>query len=263
MNTLVLLEREDALACITLNRPECANVLDVAAGECLASRIEEVARDPSVRALLLRARGPQFCGGGDIAGMTASGEGLAQLLARHLPALHRAVLQLARLPVPVVSAVQGPLGGGGIGLALCADVVLAAESVKMRGGYTAIGLSPDVGTSWLLARRVGAARAKEILFTNRTFSAVECLQMGLFSQLWPDGELADRAQDLARLLARSATGALIRTKALVDGAASRTLAEQLALEQRWMVECAGGPDAIEGVQAFMQRRPPTFVGRGP
>jgi 2-(1,2-epoxy-1,2-dihydrophenyl)acetyl-CoA isomerase len=255
----VLLERQDGIAVITLNRPARANVLDLELSAALVAVVHGLADDlAGVRAVLLQSRGPQFCGGGDIGDFVRAGDGIAALLDAHIPALHGAIARLATLPVPVVSAVQGPVGGGGIGLALCADIVLAAESMKLRGGYTAIGLTPDAGASWLLARRAGTARAKEIFLTNQPVPAQRCLDWGIVSAVWPDAELAARAQALVAQLARGATGALGRAKQLIDSAPLHTLAEHLEHEHRAMVASGGSPEAREGVAAFAEKRAPVF-----
>lgn len=262
MSSAVLLDRRDGIAVITLNRPERANVLDLELSAALIAAVDAVAEDTSVRALLLRAEGRHFCGGGDIGDFVKARHDIGSLLDTHIPPLHRAIARLAGLPVPVVSALNGPIGGGGIGLALCADVVLAAESMKLRGGYSAIGLTPDAGASWFLARRVGAARAKEIFFTNAPLSAQRCLDWGIVSAVWPDAELAERATALVASLARGATGALGRAKWLVDNAALHSLAEHLDHEHRAMVVSGRTADAVEGVTAFAEKRVPVF-GRTP
>jgi 2-(1,2-epoxy-1,2-dihydrophenyl)acetyl-CoA isomerase len=167
MTSAVTLAVEGGVALLTLNRPERANVIDgdfTTAMAAVLLQVSEGVTKGQVRAVLLQARGAQFCAGGDIAGMVKAGDQLAAMMDSGLPALNDIILRLATLPVPLISAVQGSVGGGGIGLALSADIVLAAESMKLRGGYTAIGLSPDVGASWLLTRRVGPQRAKH-LFT--------------------------------------------------------------------------------------------------
>lgn len=259
MSDPILLERRSGIAFITLNRPERANVLDLAMSAALIAAIDAVADDQTVRAVLLRARGKCFCAGGDISDFVDSLHDLSGLLDRQIPPLHQAIYKLATLPVPVISALNGPIGGGGIGLALCADIVIAAETMKLRGGYSAIGLTPDVGASWLLTRRVGAARAKEIFFTNEPLSSIECLRLGVVSQVCADEELDDRAIALVESLSRAATGSLARTKVLVDGAAERSLQDHLALEHRFMVESGRSPDAIEGITAFQKKRQPKFA----
>lgn len=259
MPTPLLLDHRDGVAMLTLNRPDRANVLDAEMSLALIAAIDTVAQDKSVRAVLLQAKGRQFCGGGDIRDFANTLDQLGDLMERGIPPLHRAIHRLATLPLPVISALNGPIGGGGIGLALCADIVLAAESMKLRGGYSAIGLSPDVGASWFLSRRVGTSRCKEIFFTNEALSARECLALGIVSKVYPDAELGEQAFALAASLARGAAGALARIKLLAEGANTRSLAEQLALEQRFMVESGRSADAAEGVNAFMQKRAPRFT----
>ena len=258
----VLLEHDGSLTIITMIRPERHNVLDVAACDALIAAVASVAHGVeagTVRCVLLRGTGRSFCAGGDIQGFAAATDGLDRMLDRFIPPIHAALLTLGTLPVPVVSAVNGSIGGGGIGLALCADIVLAAESMVLRGGYCAIGLSPDVGSSWFLVRAIGPQRTKRILFCNEKLSAQQCASWGLVSEVLPDHELDARARQLALDLAASATRAIGRTKSLVDGAAVHTLEEQLRLEQRAMV--AGGADAesAEGVAAFLDKRAARFT----
>jgi 2-(1,2-epoxy-1,2-dihydrophenyl)acetyl-CoA isomerase len=257
----VSLEVKEGVARLVLDRPDSGNALDVAMKDALAAAVERVARDHTVRAVLLAAAGRSFCVGGDIGAMRGSGPRLPEWIDGMAGALGDVVLALARLPVPVVSAVQGPVAGGGIGLALCADAVLAGEAMRLRGGYTGIGLTPDLGASWFLARRAGPARAKEVLFQNRALTAAECLSWGLVDAVHPDTLLAAEADALARRLAAGATLAVGRAKALVDGAADRTLEEHLVREREAMVASAGTEDAREGLAAFLEKRPPRFGGR--
>ena len=259
----ILLAWQDGLATVTLNQPARANVLDDACAQALAEvthTLVERARDGRLRALLLTANGPVFCAGGDIQGFVQAGNDLSGTLDRGIPPLHELILQLATLPVPVVSALNGPLGGGGIGLGLLADIVLAADTAKLRGGYASIGLSPDVGASWALTRLAGPMRAKQILFSSRAFSAQECLAFGLYAQVLPPDQLMPAAVALATELAQGATGSFAQIKTLIDGIAQRTLKEQLALEHAGMVRCGASADAAEGVRAFLEKRAPRFKG---
>jgi 2-(1,2-epoxy-1,2-dihydrophenyl)acetyl-CoA isomerase len=252
---------DGALAIVTLNRPDAHNVLDPETARVLRAAIAEVAprvAEEQVRAVLLRGTGRSFCAGGDITCFTGSADERAAVLGSMIPPLNGALHTLATLSVPVVSALNGAVGGGGIGLAFCADIVIAAESMVLRGGYTGIGLTPDVGSSWFLARAIGAARAKRVFFCNEKISAAQCLAWGLVSELVPDAELDARALALAQGLARSATRAIGRTKALVDGAADRSLSEQMALEAGFMVDAGRDSESAEGVAAFLARRPPRF-----
>jgi 2-(1,2-epoxy-1,2-dihydrophenyl)acetyl-CoA isomerase len=276
MSELVLYEQRDGVATIKLNRPGAGNAIDRALGAEFADIVDQLAGQVSaarmsdtsdgsdkqvpLRAILLTAGGDRFCVGGDIGEMLQA-ENLPGLMQASIPRLHAAMARLAALPCPIVTAINGPVGGGGIGLALCGDIVLAAQSMKLRGGYSAIGLSPDLGASWYLARRAGAAQAKRILFLNQPVGADECLTLGLVDAVYPDERLAEEAQALAARLAAGATASFGRIKDLVDGAGSRTFEEHLALEARHMIASAGCGDAAEGVRAFLEKRQPAFQGR--
>ncbi|AEI81949.1 enoyl-CoA hydratase FadB (plasmid) [Cupriavidus necator N-1] len=253
-----LLEKHGDVATIVLNRPEHANAIDPDSTRALIQCIDAVAAEPSARVVVLRATGRMFCAGGSIDFFAKGGADFPAVLDELLGPLHAALHKLATLPVPVISAVNGPVVGGGIGLALCADIALAAESMKLRGGYSAIGLTPDACSSWFLTRRVGPMRAKQIFFTNDSLSAQQCLAMGIVSEVVPDAELAARTTALAEALARGATGALGRIKQLVDGAHERSLEAQLDLEHRLMVESAASAEAREGIAAFLSKRVPRF-----
>ncbi|RCW69416.1 enoyl-CoA hydratase/isomerase family protein [Pseudorhodoferax soli] len=248
---------EDGVGHIVLNRPAAANALNSAAGRALADAIDQASR-ADIGAVLLSSTGRQFCAGGDIGEFVERQADLDRLVRAMLDPLHPAIHTLATLPVPVVSAVHGPVGGAGIALALCADIVLAAPAMKLRGGYSAIGLSPDLGASYYLARRAGAARAKLILMTNRAIAAEECLRWGLVDELHEAEALPGAARALALQLARGATGSLGGIKRLCDGALQHGLRTHLQLEREALLRCAVSADGREGINAFMAKRPPVF-----
>ena len=256
---------EGGVGHIVLNRPEAANALDSACGHALVEAIAQARRGAGteVRAVLISSRGKQFCAGGDIREFVERRHDLDQLVRAMLDGLHPAIHALATLPVPVVSAVQGPLGGAGISLALCADLVLASPAMKLRGGYSAIGLSPDLGASYYLARRAGAARAKHILMTNRAVSAEDCLRWGLVDELHGADELLPAATALARELAQGATTSLGGIKALCDSAFDHDLRTHLELEREALLRCAVSAQGREGVSAFVEKRAPDFVSPRP
>lgn len=258
-DSAVLWSVDDGIGRITLNRPERANSIGLATSQALSAAIDAVIA-AAPRVVLLTGNGPRFCAGGAIDEFVANPDRMAELIAQILEPLHPALLRLANLSAPVVTAVNGPLGGAGIGLALAGDIVLAADTAKLRAGYSAIGLSPDAGAAWLLARRVGAGKAKEIFLLNDVLDADECLRLGIFSQVFPAAKLAEAAEDVVRRLAAGAAGAQARIKVLCDGAERRDLAEHLVLEQHLMVAGAASADAAEGVRAFSEKRAPRFGG---
>lgn len=252
---------EDGIGRIELRRPERANALSRDAAHALARAIGEVL-DGAPRVLLLTAQGRIFCAGGDIEEFVAAGAALEALVDDILRPLHPALHRLATAPLPVVAALNGPVGGAGVGLALCADFVLAAASMKLRTGYAAIGLSPDLGSAYFLARRVGPVRAQQWLMLSEPLDAAQCLAAGAIDALHPDAELPAAAEALAARLAQAASASLAGIKTLCAGLPGRDLQAHLDLEHRLLAARARGADAQEGVRAFVERRPPRFTGQG-
>ena len=253
----VLWHIEGRVGHIVLNRREAANALNTAMGQALGAAIDALLGAP-VGAILISSRGKQFCAGGDINEFVERRADLDRLVGEMLDALHPQIHRLATAPLPVVSAVQGPLGGAGISVALCADIVLAAPEMKLRCGYSAIGLSPDLGASYYLTRRAGAARAKNLLMTNRAIAAQQCLDWGIVDELHSADALMASATALATQLAEGATASFAAIKKLCDSAHEHDLLDHLALERAALERCAASPQAREGVAAFIERRPPRF-----
>jgi 2-(1,2-epoxy-1,2-dihydrophenyl)acetyl-CoA isomerase len=185
---------------------------------------------------------------------------LPELVDDILNRLHPALLRLSAQPAPLVVAVNGAVGGAGVGLALCGDFVLAAESMKLRTGYAAIGLSPDAGASYFLARRVGPVRAQQLLMVSDAIDSQRCLAWGAVDALHPDAELMSAAEALVARLANGASASFAGIKALCAGAPGRPFEEHLAMEQKLLRERAGSADAKEGVAAFVEKRAPRFTG---
>ena len=250
----------DGIGRIILKRPEHANALAHAASRALVRAIHEVL-DGQPRVVVLTAEGRIFCAGGDINEFVAAGPTLGALVDDVLTPLHPALHRLATAPVPIVTVVNGPVAGAGIGLALCGDFVLGAESMKLRTGYAAIGLSPDAGASYFLARRAGALRAQQWLMLSEAIDAQHCLQYGVIDALYPDAELAAAAEALVLRLARSASASLAGIKTLCSGLPTRDLQAHLALEKLLLVDRAGSADGREGVRAFLEKRQPAFSGK--
>lgn len=248
---------DDGVGRIVLACPEQSNALDPAMSAELAGAIHAVlGRRP--RSVLVTAEGRVFCAGGNVGTFAAAGQNVPALLAQMMGQLHPAVERLATASMPVVSAIGGAVAGAGIGLALCADFVLVAESMKLRTGYVGIGLSPDVGTSYFLTRRVGALKAKQWLLLNEPVDAASCLAAGAVDAVYPDAALHDAAEALAQRLAAGPAGSFEAIKTLCDGAPMRTLAQQLNLEHQWMLQNGTGNDAREGFRAFIEKRRAVF-----
>lgn len=261
---MVLWQAEGRVGRITLNRPGAGNAVHLPFAHAFADavgRASEAAARGQIGCVLLAARGRHFCVGGDIQAFVEHKGDLPVLVDTILQLVHPAVHALATLPVPVISAVQGALGGAGTALALCADFVLACDAIKLRGGYTAIGLSPDGGASWFVTRRAGAAAAKRIFMLNQNIGAHECLRLGLVDELHALPELLPAAMRLAQELASGATGALAAVKQLCDGAGRNDLHAHLQLERNTLLARAGSADSREGIQAFIDKRTPDFSSK--
>ena len=249
---------ERGIARIVIDRPADHNTISAPASVALALAIDEVI-DAAPRVVLLTGTGAVFCAGGDIGEFQVHAGALDGLVDRILSVLHPALARLAALPVPVVTALNGSVAGAGVGLALCGDFALAAASMKLRTGYAAIGLSPDAGASWFLARRVGAMRARQLFFTSETIDAQRCLAEGIVDAVFASDRLIPEAEALCERLAGLSPGSLAAIKQLCDGA-SRPLEDHLALEKSLLEERARSGDAREGVAAFLTRRAPLFRG---
>jgi 2-(1,2-epoxy-1,2-dihydrophenyl)acetyl-CoA isomerase len=246
---------------ITLNRPEAVNALNAE----LAMQLDQIAlqcdENPDLRAVLMTGAGRMFCGGGDLKAFAAQPpERLPAYLKSVTLYFHQAIRRFARMRAPLVVAVNGNAGGGGMSLALAGDIVLAAESARFTMAYTRVGLTPDGSSTYTLPRLIGLRRATELMLTNRTLSAPEAEQMGLITRVVPDAELAQQAEALVQELAQGATRAFGGVKRLLYSSATATLAEQMELETEWIEEMARTRDAHEGIAAFLGKRTPKFGG---
>jgi 2-(1,2-epoxy-1,2-dihydrophenyl)acetyl-CoA isomerase len=249
----VTVEVRDAVAHVTLARPEVANTMNLAFGHDLLRAALQVESDSSVRVVVLTGAGRNFCFGGDLRGMTESGGDVDGYLRELTTHLHAAIVHFTRMDAPVIAAVNGTAAGAGLGLVLMADIAVAAAGAKFAPAYTGVGLTPDGATSFLLPRAVGYKRAMEMFLTNRVLGADEALQWGLVNQVVPDDQLAEAAGKLAAKLAAGPRGAYGQVKRLLADA-EPGLEAQLAREGRTISRQGAGPEGREGIAAFLEKR---------
>lgn len=258
----VLVDLDDGLAHVRLNRPEASNGLDVPTLRGLYDALMLVHGDPRTRAVLLSGEGPNFCAGGDVKTFASKGEDLPDYLREATTWLQHCTSALLNLRAPVVTAVHGfAAGGGGFGLVCASDIVLAGESAKFLLGATRVGMAPDAGGSVTLTQLVGLRKAMEIALTNPTIGATEARDLGIVTRVVPDDDLLVAARALAANLATGPTLAFAATKRLLWQGVGATVAQQLPEESRVVSELSGTVDAREGLAAVIGRRAPTFEGR--
>jgi len=259
----IQLETREAVAIVTLNRPEALNALTVAMARDFNEAFVEASTRGS-RAVILTGAGRAFCAGGDLREMQqiAKHEGrLEAFFDEPLRLLHECVLLIRQTPLPVIAAVQGAASGAGCNLALACDLVIAAESAKFNQAFIKIGLTPDCGGTFSLPRLVGGKIAAELLMTGDVVSATRAAELGMINTAVADADLMDAALKLASRLAAAPTAAIGRIKQLLAQSETNDLASQLELERTTQIESGKTQDFKEGVAAFLEKRTPQFSGK--
>ena len=255
--------RTGAAVTIALNRPERMNAWSNGLSADLLAALREAAGDDTVRAVLLTGKGKAFCSGADLkegmAEATANGGRLdtEAILTRWY---HPIVTTIREMPKPVVTAVNGPAAGAGLSLALAADLVVAKESAYFTLAFAGIGLVPDGGASLFVPARVGFARAAEMALLGDPVTAAKAVDIGLINAAWPDAEFQQRAQALLDRLANGPTRSYAGSTRELNHWLYARMAEHLALEAEIQSETAASRDFLEGISAFIEKRPPRFTG---
>ena len=254
----VLFEIEAGIGRIILNRPDAANGLDLPTARALAEAAARCAGDDAVRCVVLTGAGRMFCAGGDIAAFAAAGEGAGPFLHELASTVHQAVKSLAAMAKPLLVLVNGPAAGAGLSLAALGDIVIAARTAHFTSAYTAIGLTPDGGLSWLLPRLIGLRQAQEMILTNRRIDSDMAAELGLITRVVDDDMLEAEGAAVVARLAAGPTAALGAVRGLLRHAATSTLDDLLDREADAISRAAVGAEGKEGVAAFLARRKPVF-----
>jgi 2-(1,2-epoxy-1,2-dihydrophenyl)acetyl-CoA isomerase len=258
MSDPIVYDRQGAVAWLTLNRPEAGNAIDVALARALFDAVTAADEDAGVRCIVIRGHGRLFCAGGDVGQLHAAGDDRPKLLDEILSWLHPAMLRLAQMEKPVVTAIHGPAAGAGLSLAAIGDIALAEPAAHFTMAYSKIGLTPDAGATWLLPRLVGLRRAQELALTNRRLSAAEAAEIGLITRVVAEGGLTAEAEAVASTLAASAIGAIGKTKRLLS-ASGGSLRDQLDAERATIVTQGASEESRIGFSAFIERRAADFT----
>jgi 2-(1,2-epoxy-1,2-dihydrophenyl)acetyl-CoA isomerase len=258
----IQLEMQEAVGIITLNRPVSLNALTSEVGQEFKAAVGEV-QESGARAVVITGAGRAFCAGGDLREMQkiARREGKVEaFFDEPLRLLNECILLIRRAPFPFVAAVNGAASGGGCNLALACDFVVAGEGARFNQAFIKIGLVPDCGGTFILPRLVGWKRASELMMTGDVVTAERALEMGMINAVVPDEELLPRALAMAERLAQAPTAAIGRIKELLEASATNDYGGQLELERKTQIQSGLTKDFKEGVAAFIEKRPPKFVG---
>lgn len=254
----ILYEKANGVAVITLNRPQALNAFTPQMNTELQDALKDAERDSTIRCFLITGSGRAFCAGQDLKGRTREQRGSlgASLREKYNPI----ILRLRRSEKVSLAAVNGVAAGAGCNLALACDLRIASEEAKFIEAFVRVGLAPDSGGSFFLPRLVGLSKAMELFLLGEPVEAQEALRIGLVAKVLPAAELSKAAHDLARRLAGGP-----RSIGLIKRAVNRAflsgLEEQLDYEA-YLQEIAGrSADYDEGVQAFLEKRPPVFTGK--
>lgn len=249
MSASILVEVTGGLARVTLNRPERLNAVDFEMGQRWREVARSVTGDPAVHVILIDAAGPAFCAGGDVVAM-AHGQGGGADVTAMARVIHEGILTLVTSDIPIVAAVQGAVAGGGLGLMLTADYIVAADSARFVSRYANIGLTPDLGVSTLLPAAVGQRRALTLLLQDRTLGAAEAEEWGLVNEVVPAAEVAARAQAVAQFWLEGGPAAFGQAKRLVRTGAARTFHQNLEDEAATIGGRFDTADAQARIAAF-------------
>jgi enoyl-CoA hydratase/carnithine racemase len=257
---VLLYETVGPVARVTLNRPKAMNALNLAILTELEQRLDEIARDDELRVVILTGAGPAFCAGADLKEVLAG----ASLAAGEADFLDRANLVFGRLrnfPKPVIAALNGVTMAGGLELAMCADIVIAAQSATIADAHANFGVYPGAGGAAVLPRLIPLNMAMYLLMTGKSLSATEMKVYGLVCEVHADAELADAALALARQIAKKSPIALRRMKEVARASADKTRDDALLHEQVMLRQHLRTADFQEGLLAFGEKRAAHFKGR--
>jgi enoyl-CoA hydratase/carnithine racemase len=260
----LLVDRTGYVGTITLNAPERMNTISGPMLAELSDRLLELDRDPEIRVIVITGTGRAFCAGLDLA-QAASGTGIGGAVASGAPGnldLRSAPpIVLHEMDTPTICALNGGAAGYGMDLALGCDIRIAAQSSKLAAAFTKRGVLPESGGTWILPRLLGWAKASEIIFTGRTLSPDECLELGLVNKVVPDDQLHNETQALAEEIAANAPLAVQSSKRMMRMGLSEPFSEHVHHVFLQLLPLFQSKDFREGISSFLEKRKPEFQGR--
>ncbi|MCP5426352.1 MAG: enoyl-CoA hydratase/isomerase family protein [Gammaproteobacteria bacterium] len=258
MSEVVLIDRQGAIVQLTLNRPEVYNALNIDTAQALTRALQDFGADPAVHGIIITGAGKAFSAGGDIKFVLGHQHGPAAAFHELATHVHVCVTEIRRLRKPVIAAINGVAAGGGFSLALACDFRVMAASAQLKQGFTSNALCMDGGGTFHLPRLVGLARALEISAFDEPISAEQALAWGLVTRVAAAEQLLETARAMAETLAQKSLHTFGQVKTLLTDAFDTSLETQLERERRGLAACAGHADGLEGMHAFIEKRPPRY-----
>jgi 2-(1,2-epoxy-1,2-dihydrophenyl)acetyl-CoA isomerase len=255
----ILVKKEGKVVTITLNRPQSLNFLDPIMAQELERALGDAEKDETVGAVVITGAGRAFSAGGDVKFMKE--DHTAYEFYRRMEYITRFIWTMISLPKPIIASVNGPAVGGGCSIALAADMILAAETATFAEVFVRIGLIPDCGGIFLLSRRIGLTRAKDLVFTGRSIDAREAERMGMINRVFPAEALEAETRKMALELGNGPTMAMGIAKRLLNQSYESDFDTLLRLENSHQALLRLTEDHREGVKAFFEKRKPEFKGR--
>ena len=257
-----LLETMDGgVAVLTLNRPDRLNALSEQMLDKLCEALRRLGADPAVGCIILTGAGRGFCAGGDVKNMAGAAEVTMEQRQEGLRTKHESVRLLRTIGKVVIAAVNGPVAGAGLGIALACDLRIAARTAKFRTAFAAVGFSGDFGGSWSLTRLVGTAKAREMYFLNTSVDAEEAARLGLVGRVVDDADLLEEAMAMARQIAAGPRVAFAYMKRNLHAAETEPMQTVLDMEAIGQSRTSTTQDHKEAARAFVEKRQPVFQGR--
>ena len=255
MDQTIRYEKNGDLAIAAINRPEALNALNGTVLQELSQVVAQVENDSEVRVFILTGEGRAFVAGADIGEQNALDVASARKFSRFGSSIFR---RIEKLEIPTIAAVNGFCLGGGCELAMSFDIILASEKAKFGQPEVGLGITPGFSGTQRLPRRVGVAKAKELLFSGRMITAAEAERIGLVNGVYPAGELMNAALEMARSFTKNAPVAIKYVKASVDRGMQMDIDGGIALENELYAMCFATEDCKEGLTAFLEKRPAVF-----
>jgi 2-(1,2-epoxy-1,2-dihydrophenyl)acetyl-CoA isomerase len=259
MNDSIKTDIFDETACIALNRPKAFNAFDLDMIQFLSERLVEIASDDAVKGVVLTGEGKVFCAGGDLKWVHTCGTSFGDAFHRLAARYHQAVLEIRRMPKPVIAAVNGLAAGGGFSMALACDFRIMENGASLRQGYTSNGLSIDGGGTFTLPRLVGLSKALEIAAFDEPIDAQQALAWGLVTEVVDDGKALERGMEMAGMMKQRSLSSFAASKRLLTDAFNTPFEVQLEREREMLSWCADHPNGKEGIEAFIEKRNPAFM----